>query len=320
MSIGKERMEIAAQRLYKTGELQARALDAQARLARCTLCPRACRVDRLAGETGFCGVGALAHVASYGPHFGEEAPLSGTDGSGTIFFSGCNLGCCFCQNWEISWDGDSGREVDATDLAGIMLELQNRGCHNINLVTPSHVVPQILAALVVAVEAGLRLPVVFNCGGYESSATLTQLAGVVDIYLADIKFWRSATAKRYAQAPGYPGRARASLVRMHRQVGTLVLDDRRLARSGLMIRHLLMPGLAEETAGILNFIAAALPRDTFVNLMPQYRPCGRADDFPELREAISGDDYRKALTLAESLGLTRLDLPDLGRLLRLPTK
>ncbi|MBV5317281.1 MAG: radical SAM protein, partial [Desulfobulbaceae bacterium] len=291
--------------LFHSGQLQKRVDTARRMLGRCVLCPRRCRVNRLADEIGFCATGALARIASYGPHFGEEQPLVGTRGSGTIFLAGCNLHCCFCQNYEISQGGEPGQNVDACGFAAIMLELQAMGCHNINLVTPGHVIPQILEALVIALEDGLHLPLVFNCNGYESTAALALLNGVIDIYMPDFKFWRSETAVRYVGAPDYPERARAALVTMHRQVGELVLGSDGCARSGLLVRHLLMPGMIDETSKILGFIANHLSADTYVNIMAQYHPCGQAYQFAELRRTITAVEYRQALEIARSLGLSR---------------
>ncbi len=304
-------------KLHTSGELGRRIEIARRLLRRCILCPRRCRVNRLAGETGLCATGIRARVASHGPHFGEEQPLVGTRGSGTIFMAGCTLHCCFCQNDDISRGGDdAGQEVDPGDLAAIMLELQAMGCHNINLVTPSHVVPQILAALLLAIEGGLDLPLVYNCSGYESTATLALLDGVIDIYMPDFKFWHPETAARYAGAPDYPERAREALVRMHRQVGDLAVDSHGYARSGLLVRHLLMPEMIKETRKILHFIATRLSTTTYVNIMGQYHPCARADQFEELRRTITGTEYRQALEMARAMGLTRLDQPDLFRLLQ----
>lgn len=309
-------MTIAAAALHHTGQLHHRVEIGQRMLHRCVLCPRRCRVDRLAGETGSCGVDAFARIASYGPHFGEEQPLVGTNGSGTIFLAGCNLHCCFCQNYAISHTPEAGQEVDAFDFAAIMLELQAMGCHNINLVTPSHVVPQILAALVPALEDGLQIPLVFNSSGYESSAGLALLARVVDIYLPDFKFWRSETASRYARAPDYPEQARRALLSMYHQVGDLVVNPAGIAQFGLLVRHLLMPGMIEETEAILRFIATQLSTATYVNIMGQYHPCGRAEQFEELGRPITGSEYRQALEIARNLGLSRLDRPDVTRLLQ----
>ena len=302
--------------LHASGQLERKAEIGRRLLRRCTLCPRRCRVDRHAGEIGVCGIGARARVASYGPHFGEEAVLVGPGGSGTIFLTGCSLRCCFCQNFDISQGDEPGQEVDDGDFAAIMLELQARGCSNINLVTPSHVVPQILAALLRAVEGGLRIPLVYNSSGYDSAPTLDLLAGAVDIYLPDLKFWLPATAGRYADAPDYPDIARQAIRSMHRQVGDLDIGPDGLARRGLLVRHLLMPGQGEETAAILGFLATEISPSTYVNIMAQYHPCGQAERFPEICRGVSGAEYRQALACARSLGLARLDQPDLAGLLR----
>lgn len=302
--------------LHASGQLERKAEIGRRLLRRCTLCPRRCRVDRHAGEIGVCGIGARARVASYGPHFGEEAVLVGPGGSGTIFLTGCSLRCCFCQNFDISQGDEPGQEVDDGDFAAIMLELQARGCSNINLVTPSHVVPQILAALLRAVEGGLRIPLVYNSSGYDSAPTLDLLAGAVDIYLPDLKFWLPATAGRYADAPDYPDIARQAIRSMHRQVGDLEAGADGLARRGLLVRHLLMPGQGEETAAILGFLATEISPSTYVNIMAQYHPCGQAERFPEICRGVSGAEYRQALACARSLGLARLDQPDLAGLLR----
>lgn len=302
--------------LHASGQLERKAEIGRRLLRRCTLCPRRCRVDRHAGEIGVCGIGARARIASYGPHFGEEAVLVGPGGSGTIFLTGCSLRCCFCQNFDISQGDEPGQEVDDGDFAAIMLELQARGCSNINLVTPSHVVPQILAALLRAVEGGLRIPLVYNSSGYDSAPTLDLLAGAVDIYLPDLKFWLPATAGRYADAPDYPDIARQAIRRMHRQVGDLDIGADGLARRGLLVRHLLMPGQGEETAAILGFLATEISPSTYVNIMAQYHPCGQAERFPEICRGVSGAEYRQALACARSLGLARLDQPDLAGLLR----
>ena len=308
-------MPLAAS-LYASGQLERRAEIGRRLLRRCTLCPRRCRVDRIAGEVGRCGIGARARIAGYGPHFGEEAVLVGRGGSGTIFLTGCSLGCCFCQNFAISRGDEPGQEVDDGEFAAIMLELQALGCSNINLVTPSHVVPQILAALVQAVDGGLRIPLVYNSSGYDSAVALDLLAGAVDIYLPDCKFWLPETAARYAGAPDYPDCARRAIQRMHRQVGDLDIGPDGLARRGLLVRHLLMPGLGAETAAILRFLAEQISPRTYVNIMAQYHPCGEAERYPELCRGVSGAEYRRALASARALGLTRLDQPDLAGLLR----
>jgi putative pyruvate formate lyase activating enzyme len=299
--------------LLAAGTLAQRARRARRWLAACRLCPRRCGVDRLSGQRGYCRTASRARVASYGAHFGEEAPLVGHAGSGTIFFSHCNLGCRFCQNWEIS-HGGAGEEVDAHALADMMLELQSQGCHNINLVTPSHVVPQILDALVVAAQRGLRLPLVYNSGGYDRRWVLRWLSGVVDIYMPDFKFWDEDIAQRLCDARDYPHVARAALHEMHRQVGDLVLDGDGLAPRGLLVRHLVMPAGLAGTEQVLAFIARSLSVDTYVNLMPQYRPCGHAWQIPELAGGITHRDLFEALRAAHRAGLTRLD--GIGRLPR----
>lgn len=277
-----------------------------ARLSDCDICPRLCRVDRAGGELGFCRTGRNAVVASFGPHFGEEAPLVGTRGSGTVFFSGCNLLCAFCQNYGISHLGE-GEEAGAEKLAGIFLAVQRTGCHNLNLVTPTHVVPQIVEALSIAVPRGLSIPVVFNCGGYESLDTLRELDGVVDIYMPDVKFLDPERAKRYCGAPDYPDVVRAAVREMARQVGPLELDRRGTARRGLLVRHLVMPGDASTTRAVIDFLAGEIGEDTYLNLMDQYRPCGRALEFPEIGRRTSAEEWREARDYALSRGLDRLD-------------
>jgi putative pyruvate formate lyase activating enzyme len=275
-------------------------------LEECRLCPRQCGVDRLAGELGFCRTGARALVSSVAPHFGEEAPLVGRSGSGTIFFAYCNLGCVFCQNYELSHRGE-GEEMDPEVLARCFLRLQALGCHNINLVTPSHVVPQILKALLLAVPEGLTLPLVYNCGGYESAETLRLLAGLVDIYMPDFKFWDEETARRLCGAADYPESARQALKEMHRQVGDLLLDSEGIALRGLLIRHLVMPREAAGTQAIMEFIAREISADSFVNLMDQYRPCGQAHSQPLISRALTREEYGRAREWARAAGLTRLD-------------
>lgn len=257
-------------------------------------------------------------VASYGPHFGEEALLVGSQGSGTIFFGHCSLGCVFCQNDDISHGQDDeaiGETVDHWRLAQIMVELQAMGCHNINFVTPTHVVPQILKAMPLAVERGLHLPLVYNSGGYEEVTTLQLLAGIIDIHMPDFKFWYPASATRYAKAGNYPQKAILAIGEMQRQVGALRMDKAGLAERGLLIRHLIMPGSLQETRMILHFIARKISPDTYVNLMGQYHPCGRAQDFPEINRSITAGEYGQAFQYAQEAGLTRLDQPDLFRLL-----
>lgn len=301
--------------LYASGELLRRKDAALKGLACCQLCPRRCGVNRLAGEQGFCRTGRLAVVSAHHPHFGEEAPLVGSGGSGTIFFSNCNLGCVFCQNYEISHLGE-GEEVSAEQLAAMMVRLGQQGCHNINLVTPSHVVAQILEALPLAVEAGLSVPLVYNTSGYDEVETLRLLEGIIDIYMPDFKFWSSASSRRFAKAADYPEKARQAIGEMHRQVGDLVINGEGLAEHGLLVRHLVMPGGLAETREILGFLARDISDRTYVNVMDQYRPCGRAMNFPPLDRMLLPEEYRQALELARQAGLTRLDRRDFAALLR----
>ena len=296
-------------RTVADGILEQRVRQGLDALACCTLCPRRCRVDRTAGETGYCRTGYQAVVASYNAHFGEEAPLVGKNGSGTIFFSHCNLLCNFCQNFAISHLGE-GEPMDDRRLADAMLELQRQGCHNINLVTPSHVVPQILAAVRLAAEQGLMLPLVYNCGGYDRVETLQLLDGIVDLYMPDFKFWNSETAEDTCNAPDYPDVARRAILEMHRQVGDLHVDDASgLAQRGLLVRHLVLPGGLAGTANVMHFLAGEVSRDTYVNLMSQYRPCGRAADVRALAASLSPLEYDQAVREARAAGIHRLDRP-----------
>ena len=301
--------------LYREWKLDERIAEAQQRLSPCRVCPRHCRVDRLSNEKGICQTGVKAVVSSYAPHFGEESPLVGSGGSGTIFFTHCNLLCIFCQNYEISHLGQ-GIETDPGQLAAMMLSLQRQGCHNINFVTPSHVVPQILAALPKAIEKGLTVPLVYNSSGYDSLETLKLLEGIVDIYKPDFKFWDKDLAKRYAKAPDYPEVAQKAILEMYRQVGDLVMDDEGVAVKGLLVRHLVMPGSLEETREILRFLAREVSVDTYVNVMDQYRPCGEACHCPPIDRTLTGSEYQQALKLARDAGLKRLDEKDWLRILR----
>ena len=292
--------------LHESGELARRAAAAVERLACCQGCPRRCSANRSADETGLCQTGRLARVASFNLHFGEEDPLVGAGGSGTIFFAGCNLLCAFCQNHDISHTVAGATPVAPNQLAYIMLQLQEAGAHNVNLVTPSHVVPQVLEALVLAADQGLRLPLVYNSSGYDAPETLALLDGVVDIYMPDAKFWDAEPAARYCAAPDYPERAREAIAAMHAQVGDLALDERGVATRGLLVRHLVMPGGRAGTAAWMRFLAGLSPA-TYVNVMDQYRPCGRAGEFPEIARGVSATEYALALDAAREAGLTRLD-------------
>ena len=291
---------------FRNGLLKEKIEKAYDLLRSCTLCPRRCKVDRMSGQTGFCKTGASAYVSSYNPHFGEEAPLVGSQGSGTIFFTHCNLLCIFCQNYDISHEG-YGREKSHEQLASMMLQLQNAGCHNVNFVTPSHVVPQILAALEKAIEEGLSVPLIFNTGGYDNVETLKILEGIFDIYMPDFKFWDPEIADATCKAKDYPEMARRAIIEMHRQVGDLEIDEAGIARRGLLIRHLVLPSGLAGTREIMKFIAKKISSNTYVNIMPQYRPCGRASEMEELSIRLSADDYNNALQAAEEEGLTRLD-------------
>jgi putative pyruvate formate lyase activating enzyme len=291
--------------LGANGELARRAEAAEALLDPCRLCPRLCGARRSQGEVGACGVGREALVASFGPHFGEEGPLVGLGGSGTIFLAGCNLACVFCQNAAIS-HGRDGERMSASDLARLMIELQRVGCANINLVTPTHQVPQLLRALVCAVEAGLRLPLVYNCGGYESLETLAILDGIVDIYMPDFKYADAGAARSYSGIERYPEVAEAAIREMHRQVGDLTVDARGVARRGLLVRHLVLPEGLAGTDRVVRFLAGLSP-DTYVNIMGQYRPCHRAGEHPALARRPTAKEMAEALRLARAAGLTRID-------------
>jgi len=300
-------------------ELERRAVDAHALLGeRCVVCPRGCKVDRRADVPGLCAIGRHAVVASYFPHFGEEDCLRGRHGSGTIFFSGCNLRCIFCQNHDISWEV-CGEVVTPVRLAEMMIELQTIGCHNINWVTPEHVVPQILEALPLAFARGLEVPIVYNTSAYDSLDSLRLMDGIVDVYMPDFKLWTSEAARRYLKRADYPAVARETIVEMNRQVGDLVLDGNGMARRGLIVRHLIMPGLLEETEAILRFVAAELGTGTYVNLMAQYYASGKVGQngrYAEIARGIHREEYERALALARQLGL-RLDPRSVGERHRL---
>jgi putative pyruvate formate lyase activating enzyme len=294
--------------LYRSGELQRRAHEAVASLVDCRVCPRDCGVNRLAGKTAVCKSGRYAIVSSYFPHFGEEDPLRGQNGSGTIFFSMCNLRCVFCQNYDIS-QLKSGVEANPELLAQMMLELQGMGCHNINFVTPEHVVPQVLEALPLAIELGLRLPIVYNTSAYDSMDSLRLMDGVVDIYMPDFKFWDPRLSLRYLKARDYPEAARNALIEMHRQVGVLKMDENGLAKRGVLVRHLVMPGEIAGTAKIMRFLAEELSPDTYVNIMDQYRPEAKvsAKKYEEINRRISSLELQQANNAAKAARLWRID-------------
>ena len=290
--------------LYRTGELSARIGALEALMGECRLCPRECGVKRAKGSRGICGAPANLKVSSAFPHFGEEPPLTGVNGSGTIFFAHCNLLCAFCQNFDISHDG-AGEEVSSSQLAEIMLALQRRGCHNINFVTPTHYAAGIAAALPEAIEGGLELPLVWNCGGYESTEVIKLLDGIVDIYMPDVKYADEETAQRYSRAPGYFGVVKEVLKEMHRQGGDLEINACGIAVRGLLIRHLVMPGGTAGSGEVMKFIAGELSRDSYVNIMVQYHPCHDADLFPEIDRPITPGEYESAVVAARECGLKR---------------
>jgi putative pyruvate formate lyase activating enzyme len=293
--------------LLARSELQARVARAYEHLEDCDLCARYCHVNRRKTTKGaVCRTGERALVNSFGPHHGEEDPLRGWNGSGTIFFTWCSLRCVFCQNWEISQKG-IGREVEPDEIAGMMLALQREGCHNINLVTPSHVVAQILAAVAIASRQGLRLPLVYNTGGYDSPEALALLEGVVDVYMPDMKYGDSDTAHQYSRVRNYWEVNRAAVTEMHRQVGDLVVGEDGLARRGLLVRHLVLPGDLANTEKMLAFLAREISTNTYLNIMSQYRPCYRAWDYPPLDRPITREEFDRAVALAATYGLRRLD-------------
>jgi putative pyruvate formate lyase activating enzyme len=306
---GDEIVEPSYIRLYSEGELQNRLEKALGLLKSCTLCPRKCGSNRLAGETGVCRIGRVAKVSSYNTHFGEEAPLVGRFGSGTIFLTSCNLLCSFCQNYDISHLAE-GVEEESEQMADMMVDLADRGCQNINFVTPTHVIPQIIEALILAIEKGLRVPLVYNSGGYDRKETLELLDGIFDIYMPDFKFWENKWADRFCSAPDYQEVAQGALKEMHRQVGDLVMDNDGTALRGLIVRHLVMPGDVGGTKEVMGFLSKEISKNTYVNLMDQYRPCGKADQDGFINRRITGQEFREAVNSAKKAGLVRLDPRD----------
>jgi len=291
-------------KLYNSGELHERIKILNAILEDCRLCPRDCRKNRLKGEIGVCKAGAELMVSSVFPHFGEEPPLVGYFGSGTIFLTHCNLRCIFCQNYDISHSGE-GKEVTTNEFADYMIYLQRLGCHNINFVTPTHFASQIISTLPKAIEMGLELPLVWNCGGYESVEVIKLLDGIVDIYMPDFKYSSSPSAKKYSKAPDYPDIVKEALREMHRQVGVLKMDNRGIAYRGLLIRHLIMPDGIAGTRDAMEFISKELSPDSYVNIMDQYRPCYKAFDHPEIARRITTEEYEDAVRFAREAGLHR---------------
>jgi putative pyruvate formate lyase activating enzyme len=295
--------------LLRSGELKRRVEAACERLHACDFCGRECRVDRYE-QLGTCKTGVRATVSSFGPHLGEEDPLRGHRGSGTIFFAWCNLNCQYCQNYDISQLGH-GEEAEPEDIASMMLSLQSRGCHNINLVSPTHVVAPILVALLIAAQAGLCLPLVWNTGGYDSLTTLALLDGVVDIYMPDMKYADEKMAYKYSRVRDYPAANQAAVKEMHRQVGDLALDENGVALRGLLVRHLVLPEELAGTAKIARFLAEEISRNTYINVMDQYRPCYKANGLPPLDRRVTRAEYEQALQQAREAGLHRFDKREL---------
>ena len=304
----KDTFEPAYLALFRSGELQRRAQEAVAGLVECRACPRDCGVNRLENRTAVCKTGRLAIVSSYFPHLGEEDCLRGWNGSGTIFFSMCNLRCVFCQNFDIS-QLKSGQDAPPETLAQMMLELQRLGCHNINFVTPEHVVPQILEALPMAVEQGLRLPIVYNTSAYDALESLRLMDGVVDIYMPDFKIWDEQLSLRYLKAKDYPTAARQALKEMHRQVGPLKMDEQGLAKRGVLVRHLVMPEDIANTQAIMHFLASELSQDTYINIMDQYYPAGKVSrrKYEDINRPTTREEVRQALKAAKEAHLWRID-------------
>lgn len=308
---------VPAYRKLGPDRLQARADAAVATLEDCHGCPRECGVNRLRDRWSACKTGRHAVVSSHFPHFGEEDCLRGRNGSGTIFFAHCNLRCVFCQNWSISQgiepgevgEGPAPTGATADEIADMALELQRKGCHNLNLVTPEHVVPQVIEALAVAAGRGLELPVVYNTSAYDAPESLELLEGIVDVYMPDLKFLGADRSATYLRARDYPDAAQAAVVEMHRQVGDLETDGRGLARRGVLLRHLVMPGMLDETRAILEWVVDTLGPDTYVNLMDQYRPAARVGSgrYEAIDRRLRGDEFREARRMARELGLRRLD-------------
>ena len=296
----------AYRKTLQTGELEEKSTALVGLLSSCDICPRKCGVDRIAGEVGICGVGERVWVSSYGPHQGEEDPLSGVNGSGTIFFSGCNLNCLYCQNADIS-QKLTGMEISTRELANMMLELQGMGCHNINLVSPTHVVPQIAEAIYLAAVDGLTLPVVYNSGGYDSLQTLQYLNGIIDIYMPDMKYSDEKVGRDFSDIPSYPAVNQAAVLEMHRQVGNLKISGDGVAERGLLIRHLVLPNGLAGSKQVLRFIAEKISVDTYLNIMDQYRPAYQAYRKIDINRRITRAEYMDIIHYAESLGMTRLD-------------
>ena len=288
-------------KLLESGEFEKRVHEAKSHLESCDVCPLNCGVDRTAGELGMCKTGEHAQISSYFAHHGEEHPISGRRGSGTIFFTRCNLRCVYCQNADIS-QLSFGEEYTAEGLARIMLLLQRRGCHNINLVSPTHIIPQIMEAVYLAAQRGLILPLVYNTGGYDSLEMLALLDGIVDIYMPDMKYGHEAIARKYSLVKNYPKINQAAILEMHRQVGDLKLDDESIAFRGLLVRHLVLPNNLAGSEAVLRFLSEKVSKSTYVNIMAQYHPAHRAWDYPKLNRRITSQEYQQVIDIAEKLG------------------
>ncbi|MBN1932832.1 MAG: radical SAM protein [Desulfobacterales bacterium] len=291
---------------FQSGLLHEKVKSANKILNSCVLCPRECRINRIEGQLGICKTGKNAWLNAYKAHLGEETPLIGKNGSGTFFFTHCNLLCIFCQNYELSHEG-RGKEISNSEMAEMMLILQEAECPNIHFISPTHVVPQILSALEIAVQKGLSIPLVYNSSGYESIETLKILDGIIDIYMPDFKFWDPDISEKLCSAYDYPEKARAAIIEMHRQVGDLVLDESGKAHRGLLLRHLIMPSGLAGTQNIMHFVAQEISPNTYVNIMPQFKPHGRSYEVKELMNCITEDDYADTLKAAREAGIHRID-------------
>jgi len=300
---------------HHNGSLKKIITETYKMLKVCQICPRRCKVNRLKDEKGFCKTGLRPKVCSFLPHHGEEPAISGECGSGTIFFSNCNMGCVYCQNYEFSQLGQ-GREVEAGELADFMLQLQKMGCHNINLVTPTHVMPQILKALDMAIARGLKIPIVYNTGGYELAEVIKLLEGIVDIYLPDMRYADSDMAIKYSLAPDYPRYNQRALKEMHRQVGVAEMDNYGIIKRGVIIRHLVLPDKIAGTDKIMQFIAQELSPDSYVSLMSQYRPCYQANKFKEISRRLRAEEYEEAKEAMQKYGLSNGWIQESGGLER----
>ncbi|MEQ8222845.1 MAG: radical SAM protein [Candidatus Eremiobacterota bacterium] len=292
--------------LIKDGTFQERIDKAYKIMESCTLCPRNCRINRLKGQRGYCGADDKPVVSSHGAHYGEESPLVGRGGSGTIFLTNCNLKCIFCQNYDIS-HLERGSVTTPKELADMMVELQEEGCHNINFVTPTHYMPHIIHGIKIAAEAGLSIPIVWNCGGYERDDMIKLLDSIVDIYMPDFKFWDKDVSLKLVNAGDYRERACEAFGEMHRQTGDLVLDEKGLAKRGMLVRHLVLPENMAGTKDVMTFIATELSKNTYVNIMDQYRPCFEAKKVKAMGRRPTDAEYAQAVKEAHECGITRLD-------------